>query len=183
VKALYYDGAGALQWREEREPAIEDAADAIVRPLAVSTCDLDQAIIHSEEPVPGSEQPFAIGHEGVGEVIEIGPGVCGVKPGDLVAISYHISCGRCDRCAEELPLFCRASLTLRSSLSNARSYMPAVLELLSNGRINPQLVTTDVLPFDTAAEALATAGFKPVFVREPLLTPASHLQAPTEGQP
>jgi hypothetical protein len=45
--------------------------------------------------------------------------------------------------------------------------MPAVLELLSSGRIAPQLVTSEVLPFDTAAEALPTAGFKPVFVREP----------------
>jgi threonine dehydrogenase-like Zn-dependent dehydrogenase len=58
-------------------------------------------------------------------------------------------------------------LHFRSSLSNARSYMPAVLQLLSSGRINPQLVATDVLPFDSAADALPTAGFKPVFVRDP----------------
>jgi threonine dehydrogenase-like Zn-dependent dehydrogenase len=44
--------------------------------------------------------------------------------------------------------------------------MPAVLELLSSGRITPELITTEVLPFDTAAEAIPTAGFKPVFVRE-----------------
>ncbi len=42
-----------------------------------------------------------------------------------------------------------------------------MLELLSSGRITPQLVATDMLAFDTAAEAIPGAGFKPVFVREP----------------
>ena len=65
-------------------------------------------------------------------------------------------------------------LTLRSSLSNARSHMPAVLELLSSGRIHPRWVATDVLPFDTAAEAMRSAGFKPVFVREPVTPSFGH---------
>ncbi len=57
--------------------------------------------------MPGSEQPFAIGHEGVGEVVEVGAAVTGVRPGDLVVIPYHLSCGACDRCREDLPLYCR----------------------------------------------------------------------------
>jgi alcohol dehydrogenase len=108
VKALYWDGEGSLEWRAQPEPTIDAHGDALVRPIAVSTCDLDQVIIHAETPVPGSEQPFAIGHEGVGEVLEVGPGVRSLRPGDLVAISYHISCGTCDRCAQQRPLFCRA---------------------------------------------------------------------------
>jgi alcohol dehydrogenase len=109
MRALYWDGAGSLEWREEPEPTIVAATDALVRPIAVSTCDLDQAIIHADRPVPGSEQPYAIGHEGVGEVLEVGAGVTGVRPGEVVAIAYHISCGGCDRCQERRPLFCRAS--------------------------------------------------------------------------
>ncbi len=109
MKALYWDGSGSLGWREEPEPTITAATDALVRPIAVSTCDLDQAIVHADTPVPGSEQPFAIGHEGVGEVLEVGPGVTGIRPGDIVAIAYHISCGACDRCHEQRPLFCRVS--------------------------------------------------------------------------
>ncbi len=108
MKALYYRGsAGGLQWRDDPSPQIEVGSDALVRPIAVSTCDLDQAIIHTT--VPGAEQPFAIGHEGVGEVVEVGPGVTSVSPGDLVVIPYHLSCGACDRCRAELPLFCRAT--------------------------------------------------------------------------
>jgi threonine dehydrogenase-like Zn-dependent dehydrogenase len=105
MKALYYDGAGALEWRDDPEPDLQAATDALVRPVAASTCDLDQAIIHGS--VPGSEQPFAIGHEGVGEVVAVGDAVTGVRPGDLVVIPYHLACGTCDRCREELPLYCR----------------------------------------------------------------------------
>jgi len=106
VRALYYDGGGGLEWRDDRAPTLEVPTDALVRPIAVSTCDLDQTIIHGS--VPGSEQPFAIGHEGVGEVLEVGEAVTDIVPGDIAAVPYHVSCGRCDRCVEELPLFCRA---------------------------------------------------------------------------
>jgi threonine dehydrogenase-like Zn-dependent dehydrogenase len=109
MKALYWDGATALEWREDPQPQIVAPFDAIVRPIAVSTCDLDQAIVRSKTPLPGSERPFAIGHEGVGEVLEVGPGVTNTRPGDVVAISYHLSCGSCDRCGDCLPLFCRAT--------------------------------------------------------------------------
>ena len=108
MKALYYRGsAGGLEWRDDPSPRIEARSDALVRPIAVSTCDLDQAIVHTT--VPGAEQPFAIGHEGVGEVVEVGAGIGSVRPGDLVVIPYHLSCGACDRCRAELPLFCRAT--------------------------------------------------------------------------
>jgi len=109
MKALYWNGSGSLEWREDPEPTIVAPGDALVRPIAVSTCDLDQVIVRADTPVPGSEQPFAIGHEGVGEVLEVGPAVTTLRRGDVVAISYHISCGDCDRCQERRPLFCRSS--------------------------------------------------------------------------
>jgi alcohol dehydrogenase len=345
MKSLYWDGSGSLVWQEQAQPMIVERTDAIVRPIAVSTCDLDQVIIHAETPVPGSEQPFAIGHEGVGEVVEVGTGVKRLRRGDTVCISYHISCGACDRCLTRSPLFCRAThdgaialygvpigadygglfsdlvrvpfadqtlvplpssvspvqavsvgdnltdawrtvapylaerpgadvlilgngsiglyatdiaralgageiryvdsddtrrelaerlgaracdradldpyargyaitvnaaadptgetlrlcllatepdgvcvntslhftdpslpvmhmflncVTLTGGLSHARANMPAVLAMLAGGRINPGLVATDVLDFDTAAQAIGTAGFKPVLVRDPI---------------
>jgi threonine dehydrogenase-like Zn-dependent dehydrogenase len=353
MQALYWNGSGSLEWHEEPEPAITAPTDALVRPIAVSTCDLDQAIIHAEEPIPGSEQPYAIGHEGVGEVLEVGPGVTGLRPGDVVAIAYHISCGTCDRCLEHRPLFCRTSydgaiatygvpigkdygglfsdlvrvpfadqtlvrlppsvsaleavsvgdnltdawrtvapylgerpgcdvlilggssiglyaadiaralgarevlyvdadrsrrelaerlgahaqppadfdpyrhantitvnaaadasggtlrscllatepdgicvntslhfadpempllhmflncLTLTGGLSHARPNMPAVLSLITSGRITPGLVATDVLDFETAAQMMAGAGFKPVFIRDPIMAPPERLR-------
>src|SRR5882724_5023116 len=107
MRALYYDGDGGVEWREDPAPTIEDPTDALVRPIAVTTCDLDQAILRGG--VPGSEAPFAIGHEGIGEVIEIGDGVDGMAPGDIAVIPYHVSCGHCDRCLQGVPLYCRAA--------------------------------------------------------------------------
>src|SRR5205823_3870560 len=108
MKALYYNGRDSVEWREAPAPKLLAASDALVRPIAVTTCELDRAIIAAPEPLPGSEQPFAIGHEGAGEVVEVGDAVTTLVPGDIVAISYHLSCGRCDRCADGLPLYCRA---------------------------------------------------------------------------
>lgn len=60
-------------------------------------------------------------------------------------------------------------LNFRSALSNARPLFPDVLSLLSSGRLHTGEVITEVLPFECAAEALPGAGFKPVFVREPVV--------------
>lgn len=78
--------------------------DVIVRPIASTTCDLDRAIIAGFTPFAF---PFAVGHEGVGEVVDCGPGVQGVRPGDLVVIPWHIWCGACDRCSAGLTSHCR----------------------------------------------------------------------------
>jgi len=59
-------------------------------------------------------------------------------------------------------------VSFRSSLCNARTHIPDVLRLLASGRVDPRLIQTDVLPFESAAEQLLGAGAKPVFVREPL---------------
>ena len=110
MKALYYRGSiGGLEWREDPKPEIVDPTDALVRPIVASTCDLDQAIVHAT--VPGAEQPFAIGHEAVGEVLVVGAAVTRLRPGDVVVIPYHLSCGGCDRCGGGLPLFCRETAT------------------------------------------------------------------------
>ncbi len=105
MRALWFDGRGGLQWREEREPQMEAETDAIVRPLVVTTCDFDQAVLRGG--VPGTETPYPVGHEGLGQVVEVGAAVSGIAPGDVVVIPYHASCGECDRCARGASLHCR----------------------------------------------------------------------------
>ena len=63
-----------LEWRDVPEPALESAGQALVRPLAVALCDLDQPIIRGQAPIPG---PIALGHECVAEVVEVGDEVSG----------------------------------------------------------------------------------------------------------
>jgi threonine dehydrogenase-like Zn-dependent dehydrogenase len=95
MRQLFFVKPGRVEWREVPLPALADDADALVRPLAVASCDLDVALVHGAAPFPG---PFPLGHEGVGEVAAVGRGVTTLTPGQRVIIPFQISCGECGRC-------------------------------------------------------------------------------------
>lgn len=95
MEALYFVRAGDLEWREVTAPRIETPKDAIVRPLAVARCDLDAVVVTGRFP---ASPPFAIGHEFVGEIVDVGEAVRTFKPGDTVISSFQISCGECSYC-------------------------------------------------------------------------------------
>ncbi len=103
MQQLIYASPGIIEWQETKRPVIEVATDAIVRPIASSTCDLDQAIIRGQTPFEG---PFAIGHECVAEVIEVGDKVTNMARGDTVVVPWHIACGTCKNCREGIPAGC-----------------------------------------------------------------------------
>jgi alcohol dehydrogenase len=94
---LTYTGPDALEWREAREPRLSSDAAALVRPLAVATCDLDALIIEGISPSP---PPLAIGHECVAEVLDVGDTVGSFERGQLVSVPFQISCGECDACRQ-----------------------------------------------------------------------------------
>ena len=87
---------GRAEWREIAEPSIQEPTDALVRPVAVATCDLDGAVAAGAAPAAGS---YALGHEFVAEVLEVGDDVEGVATGALVQVPFQVSCGTCERCA------------------------------------------------------------------------------------
>jgi len=97
VRALTFLGPDSLAWREAADPTLGGDSEAIVRPLAVATCDLDDLIVSGESPFP---PPFVLGHEGVAEVVDVGDAVSSVRPGDRVVVPFQISCGTCQACAE-----------------------------------------------------------------------------------
>lgn len=97
MRRLVVDEPAKLRWEEVDEPALASADAALVRPIAVATCDLDVAVLRGEYPLPG---PYAFGHEGVGEVVRIGSNVGSVTEGDMVVIPFQISCGMCDTCRD-----------------------------------------------------------------------------------
>jgi len=95
VKALTFAGKDDIGWRDADDPTIQGDGEALVRPLAVATCDLDLLLVRGMVPF---EEPFPIGHECVAEVTEVGDAVEGFSPGDIVSVPFQISCGECDRC-------------------------------------------------------------------------------------
>jgi alcohol dehydrogenase len=95
MRELNFIEKGTLEWREADDPSLQADGEALVRPLAVATCDLDRLLVRGLAPV---EEPFPFGHECVAEVTEVGDDVKGFAPGDRVSVPFQISCGECDRC-------------------------------------------------------------------------------------
>jgi threonine dehydrogenase-like Zn-dependent dehydrogenase len=98
MQQLTYTGPDALEWRDAAEPRLTSDGAALVRPRAVATCDLDALIIEGASPF---SPPFAIGHECVAEVLDVGDAVSSFEPGQLVSVPFQISCGECDACRQE----------------------------------------------------------------------------------
>jgi threonine dehydrogenase-like Zn-dependent dehydrogenase len=88
---------GKLEWLDVAAPTIQGPGEALVRPLAVATCDLDAALVRGQAPFP---LPIPLGHECIGEVGETGDEVAGFRAGDVVAVPFQISCGECTACRE-----------------------------------------------------------------------------------
>ena len=105
MRELTFVARRTVEWREVPDPRLQSPVDALVRPVAATTCDIDLVILLGRSPLP---PPFAIGHECIAQVVEVGDAVTHVAAGDLVVVPWHISCGHCDRCSARLYAHCRS---------------------------------------------------------------------------
>jgi len=95
MQQLTYVSPKILEWQEAPKPEILTVLDALVRPIAVARCDLDLYIALGSYRTPG---PFALGHESVGVIEDVGSGVTDFVPGDRVIVPFQINCGVCENC-------------------------------------------------------------------------------------
>lgn len=95
MQALMVVRPGSLAWVETPAPALTSPGGALVRPIASASCDLDRRLIAGKTPF---KPPFAIGHECVAEVLEVGAEVRSLRRGDLVSVPWKIACGQCRQC-------------------------------------------------------------------------------------
>ena len=91
MKALVYGGPGKKTLEERPKPALQEPGDAIVKVLKTTICGTDLHILKGD--VPTCTPGCILGHEGVGIVDAVGPGVTTFRPGDHVLISCISSCG------------------------------------------------------------------------------------------
>jgi len=98
MKALVYYGPGKRAWEDVPDPEVVDPEDAVVRVDAFTICGTDLHILRGD--VPEVQPGRVLGHEAVGTVSSVGPGVRTVKAGDRVLMSCISSCGRCRFCRE-----------------------------------------------------------------------------------
>jgi threonine dehydrogenase-like Zn-dependent dehydrogenase len=92
---------------EVPEPAILNPRDAIVRVTATAICGSDLHIYNGL--IPTMKTGDVLGHEFMGEVVEVGSEVKTLKAGDRVVIPFPIACGRCSLCGKGLFSLCENS--------------------------------------------------------------------------
>ena len=104
MKALVYQAPGRKALEERPIPEIAAPTDAIVKIVKTTICGTDLHILKGD--VATCVAPRILGHEGVGVVAKVGPGVTTFRPGDRVLISRISACGRCAYCRRGMYSHC-----------------------------------------------------------------------------
>ncbi|MBV9788055.1 MAG: glutathione-dependent formaldehyde dehydrogenase [Chloroflexi bacterium] len=92
---------------EVPDPKILNARDAIVRVTSTAICGSDLHLYNGF--IPTMERGDILGHEFMGEVMEVGRGVSNLKVGDRVVVPFPIACGTCNACKAEAYSVCENS--------------------------------------------------------------------------
>ena len=100
MKAIRWYGPGDVRYEDAPDPHIEDPRDAVIRVTATAICGSDLHLYDGF--MPTMEDGDILGHEPMGEVVEVGSAVTKLAPGDRVVVPFTISCGECWFCQNEL---------------------------------------------------------------------------------
>ena len=96
MKALVWHGKEDIRHESVPDPIIEDGGDAIIKVSSCAICGSDLHLFHNF--IPGMKPGDIMGHESMGEVVEVGRDVKNLRAGQRVVIPFTIYCGDCDQC-------------------------------------------------------------------------------------
>ena len=96
MKALCWHGKSDMRYETVPDPKIQDPRDAIIKVTACAICGSDLHIY--DGVIPAWRRGDVLGHETMGEVVEVGRGNKKLKVGDRVVVPFTISCGECFFC-------------------------------------------------------------------------------------
>ena len=97
MRALCWHGKNDIRHEQVPDPIIEHPRDAILRVTSCAICGSDLHLYNGF--MPGMKSGDVMGHEFMGEIVEVGSGVNGkVKVGDRVVVPFTIICGECEQC-------------------------------------------------------------------------------------
>jgi threonine dehydrogenase-like Zn-dependent dehydrogenase len=96
MKALCWHGKHDVRYETVPDPQIEDPRDAIIKVTSCAICGSDLHLF--DHMIPGMERGDVLGHETMGEVVEVGAGNSKLKVGDRVVVPFTICCGECAQC-------------------------------------------------------------------------------------
>jgi threonine dehydrogenase-like Zn-dependent dehydrogenase len=113
MQALCWNGKHDVRMERVPDPAVLNPQDAVVRVTLTAICGSDLHLY--DGAIPTMKKGDILGHEFMGEVVEVGPGVGNLAVGDRVVVPFTIACGRCG--------FCRQGLTSLCDNSNPNAWM------------------------------------------------------------
>ncbi|MCE8035802.1 glutathione-dependent formaldehyde dehydrogenase [Billgrantia tianxiuensis] len=96
MKALCWHGKNDIRYETVPDPRIEDPRDAIINVSSCAICGSDLHLFHHF--IPAMESGDVVGHEFMGEVMEVGAETRDLKVGDRVVVPFTITCGDCEQC-------------------------------------------------------------------------------------
>jgi threonine dehydrogenase-like Zn-dependent dehydrogenase len=102
MRAAVFQGKGKIWLREVPRPR-PDVGQALIKVTLTTICGTDVHILKGEYPV---RQGLIVGHEPVGVIEELGPGVVGYQKGDRVIVGAITPCGQCRACLTGVPSQC-----------------------------------------------------------------------------
>ena len=120
MKAAVLDQAGRPLVLSEVKIPEPKQGEMLVRLDACGVCHTDVHIWKGDEVPARAPSPFVLGHEGVGTVVTVGPGVSGWKTGEPVGVPWlHSTCMHCDECLEGEESFCQHQMAHGFNVSGA----------------------------------------------------------------
>jgi threonine dehydrogenase-like Zn-dependent dehydrogenase len=125
MKAVCWMGKKEMRVETVPDPQILNARDAIVRVTSTAICGSDLHLYNGY--VPTLEAGDILGHEFMGEVVEVGRAVRNLKVGDRVVVPFPISCGNCVSCQRKLFSLCENSNPNAWMAEKLWGYSPAGL--------------------------------------------------------
>ena len=100
MKAVCWEGTNRVQVERVPDPTILNPRDAIIRVTSTAICGSDLHLLDGF--IPTMRRGDILGHEFMGEVVEVGHGVTNLQRGDRVIVPFPIACGNCFFCRSEL---------------------------------------------------------------------------------
>jgi threonine dehydrogenase-like Zn-dependent dehydrogenase len=125
MKALTWHGKSDIRCESVPDPAIQDGRDAIIRVTACAICGSDLHIFNGI--IPTMEKGDVVGHETMGEVVEVGRDNKKLRIGDRVVVPFTISCGECFFCKRGFYSGCERSNPNKKKAEEMWGHSPAGL--------------------------------------------------------
>jgi threonine dehydrogenase-like Zn-dependent dehydrogenase len=125
MKALTWHGKSDIRCESVPDPTIQDGRDAIIKVTACAICGSDLHIF--DGIIPSMETGDVLGHETMGEVVEVGRENQKLKVGDRVVVPFTISCGECFFCKRGFYSGCERSNPNKAQAAKMWGHSPAGL--------------------------------------------------------